>query len=461
MVAIKIKKRQPQHADGAQFETMRQSNVCRQLLLALLSLVGLLGTQVVFATPNIQHWVTSNGARVYFVPAPDLPIIDVRVVFDAGSARDSEQPGLAVLTNQMITQGAAKLNATEIAQKLEGVGARLENGAERDMAWVAIRSLSEEKAFAETMKTMSLVLTQPSFPKADFNREKERLLVGLKKQKQAPDEIAEIAFYEAVFAGHPYASPVNGREESVRNLTGKDIQSFYKTYYVASNAVIAIVGDLSTKQAKKTAENLVATMSVGAKAKPLPEVKPLTEAKVIRISHPSTQSHVLMGQPGMSRDDPDYFALYVGNHTLGGSGLVSRVSHEVREKRGLSYSSYTYFFPMGGKGPFIMGLQTKNEQAEKAVQVLTDVVKQFIKDGLSADELEAAKKNITGGFPLRIDSNKKIVEYIAMIGFYGLPLDYLATFNDKVEALDLDTIHDAFRRRLNTDKMVTVIVGKQ
>jgi zinc protease len=166
-----------------------------------------------------------------------------------------------------------------------------------------------------------------------------------------------------------------------------------------------------------------------------------------------------MGQPGISRDDPDYFPLYVGNHILGGSGLVSMLSDELREKRGLTYGVYSYFRPMQQLGPYQMALQTRNEKALEALTVLRDTVKNFVETGPSEAQLTAAKQNITGGFALRVDSNSKIADYLAMIGFYDLPLDYLDNFNDKVNAVTVAEIKDAFERRVNADKMLTVLVG--
>jgi zinc protease len=167
-----------------------------------------------------------------------------------------------------------------------------------------------------------------------------------------------------------------------------------------------------------------------------------------------------MGQPGVRRGDPDYFALYVGNQILGGGGLVSRISEEVREKRGLSYSAYSYFLPMRADGPFVLGLQTRNDSADEALKVLRQTLVDFRNDGPTGKELEAAKRNITGGFPLKIDSNSDILGYIAMIGFYKLPLDYLDTFNGKIEAVTAKQIRDAFQRRVDPDRMVTVTVGR-
>jgi zinc protease len=228
---------------------------------------------------------------------------------------------------------------------------------------------------------------------------------------------------------------------------------------VARNAVVALVGAVSREQAEHIAEQVTAGLEAGEPVPPLPAVADPEAAQMQRLDFPSSQSHLLIGQPGMSRKDPDYFALYVGNHILGGNGLVSILSDEVREKRGLSYSVYSYFMPMRDRGPFIMGLQTQNSQAEEARQVLLQTLDRFMAQGPSAKELTAAKQNITGGFPLRISSNSKIVEYLAVIGFYDLPLDYLDRFNERVEAITAEQIRDAFTRRVHPQRFVTIVVG--
>jgi len=200
-------------------------------------------------------------------------------------------------------------------------------------------------------------------------------------------------------------------------------------------------------------------LPAGEAAPEIPVVAPLEKATEQRIHHPSLQTTVRMGAPGMHRGDPDYFPLYVGNHILGGGGLVSRLFLEVREKRGLSYGINSYFTPMAQDGPYTFGLQTRNDQVDKALAVMRTTLKDFHDKGPTEKELTASKKNITGGFPLRIDSNSKIAEYLGMIGFYHLPLDYLDTFNDKVMAVTRKQIMDAYQRRVHPDRMVTVIVG--
>lgn len=412
------------------------------------------------ALAPIQSWTTNNGARVLFLPAPELPIVDVRVVFRGGSARDGDKPGLASMTNSMLVEGAGDMSATEISERIDGVGAQMSNGAARDMAWLNLRSLSDTSALNQAADTACQVLTKPSFDATMLEQDRQRTLVGLKSQQQSASSIAEKAFYKAIYGSHPYASPVLGTEASVKALSREDLITFHQRYYVGRNATLAIVGALDRTAAEKLAEKIIGELPAGKKAAALPAPASLQSATRETIQHPSAQSHLLLGQPGLRRGDPDYIALYVGNHILGGAGLVSRLSNEVREKRGLSYSAYSYFSPMATFGPFKAGLQTKNEQLLEAEKVTRETLQRFVDEGPTDEELKRSKQNITGGFALRIDSNKKQIEYLAMIGFYNLPLDYLETFTDKVDAVSREQIQQAFQRRLQVNKLAAVVVGQ-
>jgi len=411
------------------------------------------------AGPKIEQWQTSNGARVFYVSAPQLPIVDIRVVFDAGSARDGNKPGLASLTNSLLDEGTGKLGPDEIAEQFEGVGAQYGASSLRDMAVVSLRSLTDKAILDKALNQFSDVIAKPSFPEKSYERNRQAMLVGLQVASKRPNSIASKTFYKQVFNEHPYAIDGDGSEDSLKTMTLQDVKDFHQRYYVANNAVIAIVGALSRSEAAAMAKRVSRDMVKGKTAAKLVAVPDLAKPVNKRIKHESQQTHILVGQPGMHRGDPDYITLYVGNHILGGSGLVSRLSDHIREQRGLAYSAYSYFLPMREDGPFIMGLQTKNDQADEALQILNKVLNDYIEKGPSAEELKRSKQNITGGFALRVDSNKKITEYVAMIGFYGLPLDYLDTFNSRVEAVTLDAIRDAFKRRVHPDKLVTVMVG--
>jgi len=417
----------------------------------------------VVASPDIQHWQTKNGSDVYFVPSNDIPMVDVRIVFDAGSARDAEMgkdlSGTALMTNGLLSEGAAGDDAQVLAEKFEAVGASFGNGSLKDMAWLSVRSLRDDKYLQPALINLKNILTLPTFSKSSFSREIERLKISVKAGKQSPSTIGSLRFYSELYGDHPYALPSDGTEASLKKLKLNHLKDFYKKYYVAKNAVISIVGQLTKAEAEKIATDLVAGLPSGQHAKKLPAVKPLTESKTIHIDFPSRQSSVLMGQIGMARGDADYHALYLGNHAFGGSGFGSRLMQEVREERGLAYSVYSYFSPMRAQGPFMIGLKTRNDQLDEAMGIVHAELNKYVSQGPEVDELGDSLKNITGGFPLRIDSNKKIVEYLSVIGFYNLPLDYLDTFVGRVNLQDKKKVDDALRRRIHPDKMLTVIVG--
>ena len=292
-----------------------------------------------------------------------------------------------------------------------------------------------------------------------FSAEKKRLLVGLRHREESPGAIANIAYYKALYGDHPYAHPSSGFIDTVEPLTRDDLVAFYRRYYLASNATVVMVGDVSRNHAESIAQLILSDLPDGSPLMDIPKVPIGKAANIERLKFPSKQTHISSGLPVLTRMDPDYLALYVGNHILGGSGLVSRISEEVREKRGLSYSAYSYFGPMTRKGPFTMGLQTRNDQADEAFNVLHQTVRDFIDKGPTAEELDAAKKNISGGFVLRYDSNRKLAEYVGMIAFYRLPLDYLDTFTARVLAVTRENIKDAFVRRVQPEQFQTVMVG--
>ena len=430
--------------------------------IALLGAALLLASFAALATPKIEHWTLENGARVYFVEARDLPMVTLNVVFDAGAARDPQaRSGLAMLTNHLLNAGTGELDADAIAATFEGLGAEFGSSNDRDMAGVSLRSLTDRALLDPALDLFARVLAAPSFPAVSFERERRRALLGLKQAKASAGDVAAKAFFAQLYKGHPYALPSNGSEAGLKALSRDDLAAFHARHYVGRNAVLALIGDIKLSEAKALARRVLGGLPAGEAAPPLPrvaEVVPRASAERV-LAHPSTQSHILIGQAGVARNDPDYFPLYLGNHVLGGSGLVSRLSQEVREKRGLSYSVYSYFMPLREPGPFLLGLQTKNSQRAEALAVVRRVLKEFVEKGPTPEELAAAKKNVTGGFPLRIDSNRKIAEYLTVIGFYNLPLTYIDDFIPRIEAVSVEQIRDAFRRRVHPERMLTVVVG--
>jgi len=425
--------------------------------------VMLLTAFAAMAGPRIEHWTLANGARVYFVPSHDLPMVSVHAAFDAGAARDPrDRNGLSMMVNGMLNEGTGDLDTGAIAGAFEQLGAEYGSSNDRDLASVSLRSLSDADLLEPAVDLLARLLREPSFPESAFSRERARALLSLRQASQSPGDVASKAFFAQLYGTHPYAFPVEGNEAGLKAITRKDLVAFHARYYVGRNAVLAIVGDLSRSKAEKLAERVLGKLPAGEVAPPLPRVEdvvPHAKRAERFIAHPSSQTHILLGEAGMSRSDPDYFPLFVGNYILGGGGFVSRLMKAVRDERGLSYSIYSYFYPLREAGPFIVGLQTKNSQRREALRVVRQVLANYIETGPTDSELIAAKKNLTGGFPLRIDSNRKIGEYLTVIGFYRLPLSYLDDFISKVEAVTTDQIRDAFQRRIHPPHLVTVIVG--
>ena len=413
-----------------------------------------------WAGVEIQHWQLPSGARVLFVESHDLPMLDVNVDFPAGSSRDgAEKSGLASLTRQMLSLGAGGVSEDEIARRYADIGAVPAGVFDRDRAGLAVRTLSGLRERQQAIDTLALQLQRPDFSAAILEREKARVMAGIREGLTQPETLGERAFYRAVYRDHPYAWPLSGEVATVGALTRDDALAFHRRHYTAQQAVIALMGDITRAEAEAIAQQLVAGLPQGTALPPLPPVSPLPATVLQRIDHPAQQSHLFVGQPGMTRADADYFPLLVGNYIFGGGGFASRLMEQVRERRGLAYSVYSYFIPLAGQGPLQMGLQTQRAQAEEALGIVVQTLRDFVDRGPDAGELARAKGNLIQGFPLRIDSNRKIIEQLALIGFYGLPLDFLDQFPQRVERVTQADVLSAFSRRIRPEALVTVIVA--
>jgi zinc protease len=430
--------------------TMRLLFVCILGLHASLAQAG----------PKIEHWTAPSGARVFFIESRVVPIVDVQVDFAAGGAylpgAPEDKAGVAGLTRSLLDMGAGELDEEKIADRLADIGARLGGGADQDRASVSLRTLSSPREREAALALMQLVLQQPAFPAAVLEREKARTIAGIREADTRPASIAAKRFARALYPAHPYGRVPTA--ESVERITREDLLAFYRAHYGPRRAVVSIIGDLSRAEAETLAQRLTGGLPDAPEKVSLPEAA-LPSRDTVRVEHPATQAHIQLGLPTVRRGDPDFFPLLVGNYILGGGGFVSRLMKEVREKRGYAYSVYSYFQPQRERGPFQIGLQTKREQAQAALKVVEDVLAEFLARGPTEEELQAARRNLSDGFPLRIDSNRKLLEYLAVIGFYGLPLTFLDDFPRKVEAVTAAEIRAAFRKHVRPEHMVTVIVA--
>ncbi len=423
-------------------------------------------SQNAFAAIPVQHWVQPSGAKVFLVESPAIPMVDVQLDFDAGSRRDPpEQSGLASTMASMSDKGVLAqsgrpaLDENPLSEAWADLGAGFGATATQDRLSFSLRSLTYPDLLPQAVKLAAHQLSAPAFPDPIWQRERERLTAAIRQANTRPAHLAQKAFASAVYGSHPYGAETT--EATLARISVQDMRQRYAQSVLPCRAQVTVVGAVNRTQADALVTDLLASLPKSdCPALPdVAEVAPLQKAVEQRIAFDSAQAHVLIGQPGIRRDDPDYFALTVGNYILGGGGFVSRLTSEVREKRGLTYSVYSYFSPARHAGAFTVGLQTRPDQAAQAVQVAKDVLSQFVADGPTDAELQAAKDNLIGGFALRIDSNRKLLDNVANIAWNNLPLDYLDTWTQAVAKVTVADVRLAMARHLQPDRMVTVVLG--
>lgn len=426
-------------------------------------------SQSAWALLPIEHWQEPSGAQVWLVQSPALPMVDVQIDFDAGSRRDpAEQSGLASAVATMATKGVRAVgNAPAIDENALGeawadLGAAFGAGADRDSFSFSLRSLTDPPLLARAADLAARQMGHSAWPEDIWQRERARWSAALREADTRPGTVAGKAFAKAVYGAHPYGQRTT--PETLTHIAPGDLRAFAERYLQACRARVAIVGAVSRPEAQALVGRLLAHLPSGAPCPalaPVPEVPALAEATDLRIPFASAQAYVLVGQPGFRRSDPDFLALLVGNHILGGGGFTSRLTEEVREKRGLSYSVYSQFAPGLNAGAFSLSLQTRPDQAAEALKVSRSVIKRFVTEGPTEDELRAAKDNLIGGFALRIDSNRKLLGNVVNIATNGLPLDYLEGWTARIAALTVADVRAAMARKLQPDRMVTVVLGAQ
>ena len=417
----------------------------------------------------IQHWTQPNGARVYLVESPAIAMLDVQIDFDAGGRRDPPaQAGLASVTASMLSKGVraekgdAPLDENALSEAWADLGAQFGASAGSDRLSFSLRSLTEPDLLAKAVALAARQIAEPSFPDAIWQRERQRIEASIKEANTRPATLAGRAYSEAVYGSHPYGYEVTA--PTLERISVADMRAAHTAGVVACRARISMVGAVTRAQADAIAARLLARLPQTdcSTLQPLPvvpEVAALTQPVEKRIAFDSAQAQVLVGQPGYRRSDPDHFALFVGNYILGGGGFVSRLTTEVREKRGLTYGVSSYFSPGLHAGSFTVGLQTRPDQAAQALGVVRQVLGDFVTSGPTQAELQGAKDNLIGGFALRIDSNRKLLDNIAAIAWNDLPLDYLDTWTQQISKVSVVDIKAAFARKVQPDKMVTVILG--
>jgi len=444
--------------------TIASPRLLRRLAGAACAAAALLAGTVANAAIPIESWTASTGAKVFFVPSPSIPMLDVNLDFDAGSRYDPPgKAGLATLAAALLDKGAGAQdgqparNEAQIADAFADTGADFGGAAGGDRGGIGLRTLTASPEREQSLRLAGQLIKAPTYPDAVVAREKQRLITAIREGDTRPGVIADKTLSKAIYPSHPYG--ISATPESVGSITRDDLVKFWRDNYSAKRAVITLIGAIDRKEAEQIAEDLTRGLPEGVASPKLPDVQMSIPASEKRIPHPAQQASVALGQPSIARGDPDYFALLVGNYVLGGGGFSSRLTDQVREKRGLTYGVDSYFAPSKQPGPFSITLQTKKENTDEALGLVRKILAQFVADGPTDTELRAAKDNLINGFPLRIDSNRKLLTNVANIGWYGLPLDYLDTWTAQINKVTRDQVRAAFQRHVHPDAMATVIVG--
>ena len=414
----------------------------------------------------IEHWVHPSGARVYLVRSPAIPMLDLTLDVDAGSRRDpAGQVGLARATAALFDKGVAAqggdaaLDENALAEAWLDLGAQFGASAGSDRMSFSLRTLTDPALLERAVALAARQLAGPAFPDTVWARERERSIAALREAETRPGTQAGRAFSRAVYQGHPYGAQTTA--ESLNAIAVADMAAFYRQHVVACGARVSLVGAVDRATADRVVGRLMdALQPNGCRTQPaVPEVQPLAQASHQAIPFKAAQAQVLLGQPGIRRDDPDFLVLLVGNHILGGGGFNSRLMTEVREKRGLTYGAYSGFSPGRHAGAFTVSLQTRPDQAQAALDLAREVVARYVAEGPTEAELQAAKDELIKGFALRLDSNRKLLDNVANLAWNDLPLDYLDTWTSRVAAFTVDDVRRALQRVLVPGRMASVVVG--
>lgn len=423
----------------------------------------------VHAIPPIEKLEAFKGAKAYLVQTKSLPMVDIEVSIDAGDRYDPEgKSGLADMTAGLMKYGARSgsglLNEAQIADEMADLGATIALSVSGERAILRIRTLSREDLLKRAVQLAAAMLSEPTYDPQIIAREKQRTITNLLEAETKPEYVLEKRFKKLVYGAYPLANSPSVK--SIGAISAADLKQFHQQFYRGDRMIVSIVGDVGSMQANDIVQALLKKIpQSGSTMNPLPQlprspIEPLAQREV-QIPFDSQQAHITMGMTAVTRSNPDYFPLLVGNYVLGGGGFVSRLMSEVREKRGLAYSVFSYFSPGKDVGIFQAGLQTKSDQGSVALEVLSNTIAKFIADGPTPSELAAAKSNLINGYPLRIDNNRKLLDNVSLIVWNDLPLDTLETWTKQVEAVTLEQVTTAFQKYLAMDRMKIVVLGAQ
>jgi zinc protease len=429
-------------------------------LIFLLSLIlsASLSNGDLWALPLVQRTVLPNRLVLLVCKEHSLPFITLQLLIPSGSSRDpSGVEGVSYLTAKGLLLGTSKHNTTAIHEALDFIGASLNVSSSRDYTTLTLKVL--KKDLEKGLDLFMEVLTQPTFPEDELKKEIEKTLAAIQSSEDDPGEVAEKEFSKTLFFTGPYGHPVEGTKESLPRLTRDAVHQFYKTYYHPNHAILALVGDINDNEVKMKLLPCLEKWTRGEiSERPLKTTFVKTQ-KTVRIDRNITQANIILGHAGVSRDNPDYYALTVMNYILGGGGFASRLVKEIRNKRGLAYSVASYFDTNKYTGAFQIVLQTKNSSAREAISLTLQQIERIRKEMISEKELEGAKKYLIGSFPMRFDTQGKLSNFLTQVEYFGMGLSYPEKYPSFIQSVTREEVLRVAQKYLDPKNYILVVVA--
>jgi zinc protease len=412
----------------------------------------------VSASFTASRAVLDNGIVLLTSEQKNLPIVSVELLLDAGSRYDPpDRQGLANLTAELLTDGTRKRSAVQISEALDFMGANLSIQCGNDFTSISMTLL--KKDLPAGLELLADILTAAVFPAEEIERQKQSVLAMIKAREENPGEIAQRKFAELLFPSSPYGRPPEGTEKTVKSVEQDDLKEFYSRHYRPNRAIMAVVGDVSQSEITEAIGRAFESWRKGAPPSAPPRPAEVGSARTTRIQKDLTQANIVMGHAGVARSNPDYYAIQVMNYILGGGDLSSRLMESIRNQRGLAYSVYSYFGAEKSHGVFEVVMQTKNDTAPEAIRIVREEIRRIRQQPVSEEALNDAKDYLTGSFPLRFDTNRKVAAFLAQVEYFGLGLDYPDRYPELIRAIGIADVQQAAAEYLHPDQMIVVVVG--
>ena len=408
---------------------------------------------------KIQDLTTPKGIKAWLVEEHSVPLMALRFSFKGGSAQDPVgKEGVAHFLTGMMDEGAGDLDSQTFQGRMEEIAMRMSFEDGKDQLYGSFETLTENRA--EAVKLLNLVINKPRFDADAHERVRAQLASGLAAAARNPDSVAGDKFMANIFKGHPYGRPSNGTLDTLKAVTPADLETYRRNVFARDSLRIVIVGDVTAAEAGALIDDAFAALPAKGTLVAVAPVVPKPVEKLQVIEMPVPQSVARFGLGAMGRKDKDFIPAFVLNHIIGGGGFSSRLMEQVREKRGLAYSVYSYLQPFDAASLFVGGVATKNEQMSQSLDIIRSELKRMADEGPTPKELEDAKSNLTGSFALRFDTNAKIANQLLYFLAEDLGLDYVDRRNAEVDAVTIDDMKRVAKRLLVTDDLFVTVVGK-